>query len=100
MPDTLGPLMERNLSDVFGQRDPARRAAAIAELYTADCTFFEAEEQVNGREALNAKVESIFKDAPGFVFRAGGPAQVNHDLGCLRWQFGPAGAPPVVTGTS
>jgi hypothetical protein len=57
------------------------------------------EEQISDREGLNAKVESIRKDAPGFVFRAAGPAQVNHDLGRLRWQFGPAGAPPVVTGT-
>jgi SnoaL-like domain len=99
MSDTLGRLMERNLFEVFGQRDSAQRATAIAELYTADCTFFEAEEQVAGREALNAKVESILKDAPGFVFRAAGPAQVNHDLGRLRWQLGSAGAPPVVTGT-
>jgi hypothetical protein len=90
--------MERNLLEVFGQRDSTRRAAAIAELYNADCTFFEAEEQINGREALNAKIESILKDAPGFVFRAAGPAQLNHGLGRLRWQFGPAGAPPVVTG--
>ncbi len=99
MSDTLGRLIERNLFEVFGQRDSVQRAAAIAELYTADCKFFEAEEQVTGREALNAKVESILKGAPGFVFRAAGPAQVNHDLGRLRWQFGPAGAPPVVTGT-
>jgi hypothetical protein len=99
MSDTPAPLMERNLLEVFGQRDAARRAAAIAELYTADCTFFEAEEQVTGREALNAKVGNILKDAPGFVFRAVGPAQVNHDLGRLRWQLGPPGAPPVVTGT-
>jgi hypothetical protein len=99
MSDTLGHLMERNLLEVFGERDSARRAAAIAELYTADCRFFEAEEQVTGREALNAKVGSILKDAPGFVFRAAAPAQVNHDLGRLRWQLGPAGAPPVVTGT-
>ena len=68
MRDPLGPLMERNLLDVFGQRDSARRAAAIAELYTTDCMFFEAEGQVNGREALNAKVGSILKDTPGFVF--------------------------------
>jgi len=99
MSDSLGPLMERNLLEVFGQRDSTRRAAVIAELYTADCTFFEADEQVTGREALNAKVGSILKDAPGFVFRAVGPVQVNHDLGRLRWQLGPAGAPPVVTGT-
>ena len=99
MSDSLGPLMERNLLEVFGQRDSTRRAAVIAELYTADCTFFEADEQVTGREALNAKVESILKHAPGFVFRAAAPAQVNHDLGRLRWQLGPGGATPVVTGT-
>jgi len=100
MNKALADLMERNLLEVFGQVDSARRAAAIGELYTADCTFFEAEEQVTGREALNAKVGSILKGAPGFVFRAAGPAQVNHDLGRLPWQLGPAGAPPVVTGTT
>jgi hypothetical protein len=99
MSKALADLMERNLFEVFGQVNSARRAAAIAELYTADCTFFEAEEQVTGREALDAKVGSILKDAPGFVFRAPGPAQINHDLGRLLWQLGPAGAPSVVTGT-
>ena len=43
---TLVPLMERNLLEVFGQRNSARRAVAIAEIYTADCTFFEAEERI------------------------------------------------------
>jgi hypothetical protein len=99
MSKALANLMERNLLEVFGQADSAQREAAIAELYTADCTFFEAEERVTGREALNAKVGDILKDAPGFVFRAVGPAQVNHDLGRLQWHFGPEGAAPVVTGT-
>ena len=98
MSDTLGDLMEKNLIDVFGQRDFARREAAIAEIYTADCTFFEADERIVGRYALNAKIERILQEAPGFVFRATGPAQLNHDLGRLQWHFGPAGAPPVVTG--
>ena len=98
MSDTPDDLMERNLIEVFGQRDFARREAAIAEIYTTDCTFFEADERIVGRNALNAKVEGILQEAPGFVFRATGPAQLNHDLGRLQWRFGPAGAPPVVTG--
>ena len=98
MNDTLDNLMEKNLIEVFGQRDFARREAAIAEIYTADCTFFEAEEQIVGRDALNAKIERILQEAPGFVFRATGPEQLNHDLGRLQWHFGPVGAPPVVTG--
>jgi hypothetical protein len=98
MSDTLGPLLERNLLDVFGQRETARRAVAIAEIYTANCTFFESGERIVGRDALNAKIERILEEAPGFVFRATGPAEVNHDLGRLHWQLGPAGVPPAVTG--
>jgi len=98
MSNTLGSLMERNLLEVFGQRDSASRAVVIAEIYTADCTFYEAEEQIVGRDPLNAKIDSILREAPGFVFRADGPAQVNHDLGRLQWSLGPAGAPPVITG--
>ncbi len=98
MTDTLGPLMERNLLEVFGQPDSARRAVAIAEIYTASCTFFEAGERIVGHQALNARIERIRLEAPGFVFRATGPAEVNHDLGRLQWHLGPAGAPPVVTG--
>ena len=98
MSDTLDDLMEKNLIEVFGQRDFARRGAAIAEIYTADCTFFEANERIVGRDALNAKVERILREAPGFVFRATGPSQLNHNVGRLQWHFGPAGAPPVVTG--
>jgi hypothetical protein len=98
MSDTLGPLMERNLLEVFGQLDAARRAVAIAEIYTANCTFFEVGERIVGHEALNARIERILLEAPGFVFRAKGPAEVNHDLGRLQWHLGPARAPPVVTG--
>jgi hypothetical protein len=90
--------MERNVLEVFGERDSQRRKGAISELYTEDCTFFEPEEQIVGRDALNAKVERMLQDAPGFVFRLAGPPQVNHDHGRLRWHFGPNGAAPVVTG--
>ena len=83
---------------MFGQRDSERRKVAISELYTENCTFFEAEEQIVGRDALNEKVERILQDAPGFVFRLVGPPQVNHDHGRLQWQFGPNGAASVVTG--
>ena len=83
MSDPLNQLMERNLLEVFGERDSAHRKIAIGAIYTENCTFFEANEEIVGREALNAKVESLLKGVPGFVFRAAGPAEVNHDLGRL-----------------
>ncbi len=76
--------MQKNLLEVFGQRDSARRTVVIAEIYTADCTFFESEERIVGRDALNAKIERILQDAPGFVFCAARRAQVNHKA--IPWQ--------------
>jgi hypothetical protein len=32
------------------------------------------------------------------VFSAASSVLVNHDLGCLGWNFGPEGEPPVVRG--
>ncbi len=90
--------MERNLFEVFGERNSERRTRAIQELYAEDCTFFEADQKLTGRDALNAKVAGILAGAPGFVFRQAGPAQVNHDVVRLPWHFGPPDARPVVTG--
>jgi len=39
MPYSISTLLIRNLRDVFGENDPARRRAAIDEIYTADCVF-------------------------------------------------------------
>src|SRR5260370_26094212 len=98
MSNTPNQLMERNVLEVFGERDSARRKIAIGAIYTENCTFFETNEEIGGPDALNAKVESLLKGAPGFVFRASGPAEVNHDVGRFPWHFGPPAAPPVVTG--
>ena len=52
MTSALGSLLERNLLEVFGQRDSASRAVVIAEIYTADCTFYETEERIVGRDDI------------------------------------------------
>src|SRR5260370_14257453 len=95
MNNPLNQLMEKNLLEVFGERDSARRKIAIDAIYTGNCTFFETNEKFLGRDALNANVESLLKGTPGFVFRAAGPAEVNHDVGRCRWHLGPPGNPPV-----
>jgi hypothetical protein len=96
---TLGRLMERNVSEVFGERDPGPRQRVIAELYAEDCAFYDADGQSIGQAAISNRVGRILDGSPpGFAFSLVGPAEVIHDLGRLRWQLGPAGAPPVMTG--
>ena len=38
---SISNLLIRNLHDVFGENDPARRRAAIDEIYTEDGVFYD-----------------------------------------------------------
>ena len=96
---TVAELMHRNLLDVFNERDPARRARAIAETYAADVVFHDPEGSVTGRAAVQAKAQALLDGAPGFVFAPRGPVYTSADsLGALAWKFGPADGDPVATG--
>ena len=95
---TIEELMRANLLEVFGERDSARRRAAIERVYTEDVRFSDPDETVVGREALGDKAQKILDGAPGFVFAPAGPAKVVGDLGHLAWGFGPAGQAAVVSG--
>ncbi|HEY1516659.1 MAG TPA: nuclear transport factor 2 family protein [Solirubrobacteraceae bacterium] len=96
---TLGQLMERNVSEVFGERDPGRRRRAIAELYAEDCASYDESGESVGQAAISDRVGQILDESPpDFAFSQVGSAQVIHDLGRLRWQSGRAGAPPALSG--
>lgn len=95
---TIEELMRATLLEVFDERDPARRRAAIERTYASDVTFSDPAEVVVGHEALDAKAQGILDGAPGFAFSPAGPVRVNQDLGQLAWNFGPPGQPPVVRG--
>lgn len=92
-------LMTRSLHDVFNQRDPEKRAAAISEVYGPDIVFYEADDSASGTAALQARVQQLLDGAPGFVFTPVGQPAINHDLGRQPWTFGPPDGPPVVFGT-
>jgi dihydroxyacid dehydratase/phosphogluconate dehydratase len=97
---TVPELMHRNLLGVFGERDAAHRASAIADTHTQDVVFADPEGTVTGRDALGAKAQALLDGAPGFVFAPRGDVRESGGtLGLLAWQFGPEGGEPVATGT-
>lgn len=91
----IAELMHANLFEVFGERDPQRRRAAIERTYHPDVVFVDPDEIVTGHDALDDKVDKILGEAPEFTFALDGPLYVNHDLAYLAWTFGPEGAPVV-----
>ena len=91
---TIPELLQANLHRVFGERDAARRRAAIDDVYSEDVVFTDPEGSVTGRDALAAKAEALLAGAPDtFSFREDGPAYVGADSGALAWTLGPEGAP-------
>ena len=98
MTSSVADLLRRNLLDVFNERDPDRRASAIAEIYVDDVVWHEPDRVVGGRKALARRAVELQAEIPGWVFRPAGPISVTDDLGHLGFHLGPADQPPAVIG--
>ena len=98
MSDTIDTLMTRNLHEVFGEYDGARRRSAIDQLYTEDCIFSDHFGHHVGRAALDAAVARLLEKLPGYVIADRGPAQSLQDSGRVLWRFGPPEEPARITG--
>lgn len=89
-------LLTANLHDVFGNRDPASRRAAIDRIYTEDVVFTDPEGVTTGRDAIEDKAAALLANAPAdFEFTEDGRRYVGADAAALAWAFGPPGAPAV-----
>ena len=91
-------LLIRNLPEVFGEGDPARRRAAIAELYTEDCTLYVPPGAFVGHDALDKFAGELRATHPHFVYTPHGAPQALHNSGRLAWGSGPQGEAPAYTG--
>jgi hypothetical protein len=99
MPSSIANLLERNLLDVFGERDAARRRGALESIWSPDGVFVDPDGRSVGFDAIDGRIADLQTQFPGFVFAANGPAEVMQDVGRMAWGFGPVGVAPVVTGT-
>jgi len=91
-------LLRRNLQEVFGEGDAARRHAAIEELYTDDCVLEVPPGAFVGRDALDKFARDLRVTHPHFVYTPHGEAQELHNAGRLAWGSGPRNEKPDYTG--
>jgi len=98
MSDIIETLLLRNLREVFGEGDPARRRAAIEELYTEDCMVLLPIGRYVGRVALDQIAGELRTSHPSFVYTPHRRPQAVQDGGRLAWGSGPPGEPPSYTG--
>ena len=99
MSNRIHELLHRNLQEVFGEGDAARRRAAIAELYTEDCELYVPPGKFVGREALDKFAGDLRATHPEFVYTPlGEPQALQNAAGRLAWSSGRRGEAPEYTG--
>jgi hypothetical protein len=93
MPSAM-ELLHSNLHEVFSERNPERRWAAIERTYTEDVRFIDPEGTFVGRKALNDQAQKLLDGVmAGFALEEDGPSYAAPDIGVLAWRFGPPGHP-------
>jgi hypothetical protein len=98
MNDPIHELLHRNLQEVFGEGDAARRRAAIEELYTDDCQVYVPPGIFVGHDALDKFAGELRATHPHFAYTATGEPQILHDAARLVWKSGPRGEQAAYTG--
>jgi SnoaL-like domain len=98
MSGRIHELLNRNLQEVFGEGDAARRRAAIEELYTDDCVLDAPPGVFIGRDALDKFAGDLRATHPHFAYTPRSEPQALHNAGRLAWGSGPRGEEPYYTG--
>ena len=100
MSDSISNLLIRNLRDVFGENDPARRRAAIDEIYTEDCVFYDPSKGVyRGRDEIDRVAGAIKATHPDFLYQPITEPEESGNGGLVRWVSGRPGEAPAYAGT-
>ena len=97
---SVSTLLTRNLHEVFGENDPARRRAAINEIFTEDCVFYEPSGRVyRGRDEIDRIAGTLRAMHPDFRYQPIAPPEELGDGGRVRWVSGRPGETPAYAGT-
>ena len=96
----ISTLLTRNLHDVFGENDPKRRRAAIDEIFTEDCVFYEPGGGVyRGRDEIDRVAGALRATHPDFRYQViARPEEVGNG-GRVQWVEGRPGEAPAHAGT-
>lgn len=100
MSNSISTLLLRNLHDVFGEGDPARRRAAVAEIFHEDAVFHDPNAGVfRGRDEIDRIAGVIKATHPEFQYQPISAPEEVGDGGRVRWVSGVPGEAPTYAGT-
>jgi SnoaL-like protein len=95
----ISTLLARNLQDVFGENDPARRRAAIDEIWTEDGVFYEPNGVHRGRDEIDSVAGAIRGTHHDFRYQPIAEPEELGNAGRVQWVSGRPGEAPAYAGT-
>ena len=96
---SVATLLTRNLHDVFVEDDPARRRAAIDEIFTDDAVFYEPGGVYRGRDEIDRRAGAIKATHPDFRYQLIAEPEELGNGARGQWVSGRPGEPPAYAGT-
>src|SRR3954452_11870650 len=84
MTERITELLDRNLQEVFGEGDAARRRTAIEEFYTDDCVVHVADGVFIGHDAVDKFAGELRATHPHFVYTPYGEPKPSTTVESLR----------------
>jgi len=86
---SISTLLTRNLQEVSGENDPARRRTAVQELYTEDGVFYDPSKGVyRGRDEIDRIAGEIRATHLDFRYQASAEPEETGNGGRVRWVAG------------
>ena len=100
MPFSISTLLTRNLQDVFGENDPARRRAAIDEIWAEDGVFYDPQSGAHrGRDEIDRVAGAIKATHPDFRYQLIAEPEELGNAGRVPWVSGRPGEAPSYAGS-
>ena len=97
---SISTLLTRNLHDVFGENDPGRRRAAIEEIFTEDCVFYDPMGGVyRGRGEIDRIAGELRATHLDFLYQPIAEPEEVGNGGRVQWVEGRPGKAPAYAGT-
>jgi SnoaL-like domain len=97
---SISTLLTRNLHDVLGENDPARRRAAVDEIFTEDCVFYDPSRGVyRGRDEIDRVAGALRATHPDFRYQPIAEPEELGNGGRIQWVSGRPSEPPAYAGT-
>jgi hypothetical protein len=97
---SISTLLTRNLQDVFGENNPARRRTAIDEIWTEHGVFYDPKSGAyRGRDEIDRVAGAIRATHPAFRYQVISDPEELGNGGRVRWVAGRPGEAPSYAGT-